>query len=67
MGRGWHKENSSKQATVAGMDLVRDRNGSFCLLFCHQKKNALKVSVEENHIPNHPIDYGKIRQHCGMN
>lgn len=35
--------------------------------FVIKKKNALKVSVEENHIPNHPIDYGKIRQHCGMN
>lgn len=31
------------------------------------KKNALKVSVEENHIPNHPVVYGKIRQHRGMN
>lgn len=47
MGRGWHKENSSKQATVAGMDLVRDRNGSFCLLFCHQKKMPWKFLLKK--------------------
>lgn len=32
----------------------------------HQKKKVLKVSVEENHIPNYPVVYGKLRQRSGM-
>lgn len=36
---------------------------SACIL---SSKNVLKVSVEENLIPNYPIVYGRIRQHSGM-
>lgn len=37
MGRGWHKENSSRQATVAGMGLVRDRNEASASYFLIKK------------------------------
>lgn len=66
MGRACYMENSSKWVTVAGTELVSDRNGSSRLLFCHQN-HALQVSVEENHTPDHPVVYGEIRQHRGMN
>lgn len=39
---------------------------SACILSSKKKKKVLKVSVEENHIPNYPVVYGKLRQHSGM-
>lgn len=48
------------------MELVRERNGSFCLLICHQKM-PWKFLLKKNHTPTHPVVYGKIRQRCGMN
>lgn len=50
---------------MASVELGRDGNASLCLYFIIKKK-VLKVSVEENHIPNYPVVYGKLRQHSGM-